>query len=83
MGTALEGIKAVFLDLDGTIYLGGDLIDGALDFLQRCDDQGVKRYFLSNNSSRSVDHTSRSWRKWGFLQHRMMSYSRPMIALRG
>ena len=33
MGTALEGIKAVFLDLDGTIYLGGELIDGALDFL--------------------------------------------------
>lgn len=54
MGTSLEGIKAVFLDLDGTIYLGGELIEGALDFLQRCDDQGVKRFFLSNNSSRSV-----------------------------
>ena len=55
MGTALEGIKAVFLDLDGTIYLGGQLIPGALDFLNRCDEQGVKRFFLSNNSSRSVD----------------------------
>ncbi len=54
MGAALEGIKAVFLDLDGTIYLGGELIDGALDFLNRCDEQGVKRFFLSNNSSRSV-----------------------------
>ena len=53
MGAALEGIKAVFLDLDGTIYLGGELIDGALDFLNRCDEQGVKRFFLSNNSSRS------------------------------
>ena len=53
MGTALEGIKAVFLDLDGTIYLGGQLIPGALDFLNRCDEQGVKRFFLSNNSSRS------------------------------
>ena len=55
MGTALEGIKAVFLDLDGTIYLGGQLIPGALEFLNRCDEQGVKRFFLSNNSSRSVD----------------------------
>ena len=56
MGTALEGIKAVFLTmLDGTIYLGGELIGGALDFLQRCDDQDT--VFLSNNSSRSVDHT--------------------------
>ena len=55
MDSSLEDIDAVFLDLDGTIYLGGDLIDGALDFLARCDDFGVRRYFLSNNSSRSVD----------------------------
>ena len=65
MGTALEGIKAVFLDLDGTIYLGGGLIDGALDFLQRCDDQGVMRFFLSNNSSRSVDQYVRNVEKMG------------------
>ena len=55
MDASLNGIEAVFLDLDGTIYLGGALIPGAMDFLQRCDDQGVSRYFLSNNSSRSVD----------------------------
>lgn len=55
MDASLEGIEAVFLDLDGTIFLGGALIPGAMDFLQRCDDQGVARYFLSNNSSRSVD----------------------------
>ena len=65
MGTALEGIKAVFLDLDGTIYLGGGLIDGALDFLQRCDDQGVMRFFLSNNSSRSVDQYVKKLEKMG------------------
>lgn len=50
----LDGIEAVFLDLDGTIYLGGELIPGAIDFLERCDEKGVIRYFLSNNSSRSV-----------------------------
>ena len=54
MDAHLKEIDAVFLDLDGTIYLGGELIDGALDFLARCDEKGVKRYFLSNNSSRSV-----------------------------
>jgi len=51
----LSGVKAVFLDLDGTIYLGGNLIPGALDFLSRCNEKGVRRYFLSNNSSRSVE----------------------------
>ena len=52
---SLNEIDAVFLDLDGTIYLGGELIPGALEFLQRCNDRGVKRFFLSNNSSRSVN----------------------------
>ena len=55
MNAELNGIKAVFLDLDGTIYLGGDLIPGAIDFLNRCEQKGVMRYFLSNNSSRSVE----------------------------
>ena len=55
MDSELLGVKAVFLDLDGTIYLGGNLIGGALEFLKRCEDKGVRRYFLSNNSSRSVE----------------------------
>ena len=55
MDSSLEGVRAVFLDLDGTIYLGGELIPGALEFLSRCEKQGIQRYFLSNNSSRSVE----------------------------
>ncbi len=52
--TSLEGIKAVFLDLDGTIYLGSNLIEGAQDFLERLEERGIMRFFLSNNSSKSV-----------------------------
>ena len=51
---ALDGMSAVFLDLDGTIYLGDGLIDGALEFLERLEERGIGRYFLSNNSSKSV-----------------------------
>ena len=54
MDKSLAGIKAVFLDLDGTIYLGDELIDGAIEFLNRCKEKGVQRFFLSNNSSKSV-----------------------------
>jgi len=54
ISTSLEGIKAIFLDLDGTIYLGGEPIEGALDFLDRLNESGIKRFFLSNNSSKSV-----------------------------
>tara|TARA_B100000579_G_C22779310_1_gene828396 strand:- start:537 stop:1313 length:777 start_codon:yes stop_codon:yes gene_type:complete len=65
MDTKLEGVKAVFLDLDGTIYLGGNLIPGALEFLARCEYQGVQRYFLSNNSSRSVEQYVAKLHKMG------------------
>ena len=51
---SLDGIEAVFVDLDGTLYLGSELIDGALDFLVRLEERGIQRFFLSNNSSRSV-----------------------------
>ena len=51
----LENIKAIFLDLDGTIYMGDNLIKGAIDFLNRIEKRGIKRFFLSNNSSKSVD----------------------------
>ncbi len=54
MDVNLNGIKIVLLDLDGTIYLGGAPIPGALEFLQRCKKKGVKTIFLSNNSSKSV-----------------------------
>ena len=54
MDAKLNNIDAVFLDLDGTIYLGGTLIKGASEFLERCNERGVRRYFLSNNSSKSV-----------------------------
>ena len=55
MDSHLTGIKAIFLDLDGTIYLGKKLINGALEFLERCTQKEIQYFFLSNNSSRSVD----------------------------
>jgi HAD superfamily hydrolase (TIGR01450 family) len=45
--------KVVFLDLDGTVYMGDNLIPGALDFLDYLKNKGIFYYFLSNNSSRS------------------------------
>ena len=50
-----QGMKMVLLDLDGTIHLGGIPIPGAVDFIQRCHENGIKTIFLSNNSSKSVN----------------------------
>ena len=51
---SLDDLEVVFLDLDGTIYLGSNLIEGALSFLERLEERGIRRFFLSNNSSKSV-----------------------------
>lgn len=45
--------KIVFLDLDGTVYLGNRLINGAARFLDYLRQNEIAYYFLSNNSSRS------------------------------
>ena len=52
---SLDGIAAMFLDLDGTIYLGDSLIEGSSEFLDRLEERGIRRFFLSNNSSKSVE----------------------------
>ena len=65
MNEDLEKVEAIFLDLDGTIYLGDNLIPGALDFLSRVEKKGIKRFFLSNNSSKSVDQYLQKLRNLG------------------
>jgi len=46
--------KLFLLDMDGTIYLGDNLFDGTVDFLERVKQRGGKYLFVTNNSSRSV-----------------------------
>ncbi len=51
-------ISFYLLDMDGTIYLGERLIDGAREFLNTLRDQGKGFVFLTNNSSKNR-HTYR------------------------
>jgi ribonucleotide monophosphatase NagD (HAD superfamily) len=50
---SLKNKHVVFMDLDGTVYLGEKLITGADLFLDYLKENGIHYYFLSNNSSRS------------------------------
>ena len=50
----LSGIRCFLLDMDGTFYLGNQLIDGSLDFLDALKRTGRRCLFLTNNSSRSA-----------------------------
>jgi len=50
----LSKVKCFILDLDGTIYLGGKLLDGAIDFLQTLERNGIAFKFFTNNSSKNA-----------------------------
>ena len=41
--------------MDGTIYLGNKLIDGAKEFLMSLNEKKIKYLFLTNNSSKNKD----------------------------
>ncbi len=49
----LKEKETFLLDMDGTIFLGNELIDGALDFLDKIKTSGRRYIFLTNNSSKN------------------------------
>ena len=49
---AIQAIRCFLLDMDGTIYLGDQLIEGTHAFLQAAKQSGRKVLFLTNNSSK-------------------------------
>ncbi len=49
----LNQTRLFVLDMDGTFYLGDQILSGALDFLKEVEDSGRKFVFFTNNSSKS------------------------------
>ncbi|MGI6091871.1 MAG: HAD-IIA family hydrolase [Veillonellaceae bacterium] len=49
----LRSLKYFALDMDGTIYMGQNLLPGALEFLQYLKSSGRQYLFLTNNSSKN------------------------------
>jgi HAD superfamily hydrolase (TIGR01457 family) len=49
----LKNIKLFVLDMDGTFYLGNQILPGAADFLKTVRQTGRDYLFFTNNSSRS------------------------------
>ncbi len=49
---SLQQVRCFLLDMDGTFYLGEQLLDGALKFIDVLRQQGCEFLFLTNNSSK-------------------------------
>lgn len=58
-------IKYFIIDMDGTFYLDGNIIDGALDFLEKVKETGKDFCFFTNNSSNNVEVCKTKLHKMG------------------
>lgn len=51
----LAEIKLFVLDMDGTFYLGEEILEGSLEFLEKVSGGGKQFLFFTNNSSKSPE----------------------------
>ena len=51
----IQDVRCFLLDMDGTFYLGENLIPGSLDFIRRVEETRRDFLFLTNNSSHNAD----------------------------
>jgi 4-nitrophenyl phosphatase len=51
---SLAGVQCFLLDMDGTVYVGDRLVEGALEFIALLREQGRDFLFLTNNSSKDA-----------------------------
>ena len=58
--------SGIMIDMDGTIYKGGNVIPGATDFIEFLTKEKIPFVFLTNNSSHTREYYSQKLRKMGF-----------------
>ncbi len=68
----LSETKLFVLDMDGTIYLGKNPIDGAIDFCERIIKSGRKLMYFTNNASRNPNDYVKKLNALGFPCERDM-----------
>ncbi|WP_067933122.1 HAD-IIA family hydrolase [Alicyclobacillus kakegawensis] len=57
--------RAALIDLDGTIYRGDEVIEGAAAFVQRLRERRIQPVFLTNNSIRTPQQTAEKLNRMG------------------
>ena len=62
---SLQNIKCYILDMDGTFYLGNNILPGSLDLIEYLKDSGRDFLFLTNNSSKDAAYYAAKLEKMG------------------
>lgn len=61
----LKAVRCFLLDMDGTFYLGNQLLPGARELIDLFHERGVSYLFLTNNSSRTRREYAEKIRRFG------------------
>jgi glycerol 3-phosphatase-2 len=64
-GDVAQRYDALFIDLDGVVYRGDEVVPAASEVLDRVRDLDVKLLFLTNNSARTPQQVAERLRKLG------------------
>lgn len=62
----LKKTELFLLDMDGTLYLGDEVFEGAVDFVRHISETGKRYIYLTNNSSRAGEDYVNRLRRLGF-----------------
>lgn len=60
-----NAIPAWLIDMDGVIYVGADVLPGAVDFIQNLQENGHQFLFLTNNATKTPDQSAERLAKMG------------------
>ena len=63
----LKDIELYIMDLDGTVYLGNNIIDGSRNFVEKLKKQGKKFCFFTNNDSKASTEFMQKLINMGFV----------------
>ena len=71
----INNAKAFAIDMDGTFYLGEQLLPGALEFIELLNARGLPFSFLTNNSSKSPEDYQRKLVRLGVSEEDARVYT--------
>ena len=74
--------KAVMIDLDGVLYVGNDLLPGAVEAVSYLAENNIQRCFLTNTTTRSLDDLYRKVSSLGLAIKKSQIVSAPQAAVR-
>jgi 4-nitrophenyl phosphatase len=61
----LKKYQAYLIDLDGTMYRGGEVIPEAIPFIKALNEKKIPHLFVTNNSTKTPEQVSERLRKMG------------------